>query len=137
MKRRGGGCCELCLRGHLQNHVFAPASAAGSDFDGEVERERATIALTGAGDEGSMEEAVWDAEYHLVLEYKIEGPLTYLTASTHCKRFADVAVDHVLLNLSRVTRIDLDGIEALEVPLSGETERGNAVAVGLGCGAVC
>jgi MFS superfamily sulfate permease-like transporter len=50
-----------------------------------------------------------------VLEYKIGGPLTYVTASTHCKRFAEITVDHVLLNLSRVNEIDIDGIAALEV----------------------
>ena len=31
------------------------------------------------------------------------------------QRFMDLAVDHVLLNLSHVTRIDVDGIEALQV----------------------
>ncbi len=99
-----------------QNRVFAPDTVAHSGFDGEdhFERERATFALGRAGDGGSLE-ALGDAEYHLVLEYKIGGPLTYVTASTHCKRFADISVDHVLLNLSHVTRIDLDGIAALEV----------------------
>jgi hypothetical protein len=115
--------CELGLRRRLaagrvrvQNHVFAPETVARGGFDGEdrIERERASFALGRAGDGGSLE-ALGDAEYHLVLEYKIGGPLTYVTASTHCKRFADIAVDHVLLNLSHVTRIDLDGIAALEV----------------------
>ena len=46
---------------------------------------------------------------------QIGGPLTYVTASTHCKRFVGLTVDHVLLNLARVTRIDIDGITALEV----------------------
>ncbi len=107
--------------GHLQNHVFAPETVARSGFDGEdhIERERATFALARAGDGGSLE-ARGDAEYHLVLEYKIGGPLTYVTASTHCKRFDNITVDHVLLNLSHVTRIDLDGIAALEVTPSEE-----------------
>jgi MFS superfamily sulfate permease-like transporter len=102
--------------GRVQNHVFALDTVARSGLDGEdrAERERASFALARADDDGSLE-ALGDADYHLVLEYKIGGPLTYVTASTHCKRFADISVDHVLLNLSHVTRIDLDGIAALEV----------------------
>ncbi len=69
----------------------------------------------GAGPGQGSLEALGDADYHLVLEYKIGGPLTYVTASTHCKRFAEITVDHVLLNLSRVNEIDIDGIAALEV----------------------
>ncbi len=90
-----------------QIHVFSktPAKTAGP---GDARK-----ASAGPG-HGSME-ALGDADYHLVLEYKIGGPLTYVTASTHCKRFADIAVDYVLLNLSRVTEIDIDGIAALEV----------------------
>ena len=34
------------------------------------------------------------------------------------QRFTDLSVDHVLLNLSRVTRIDVDGIEALQVRIT-------------------
>ncbi len=37
------------------------------------------------GRQGSTQ-ALGDEEYHLVLEYKIGGPLTYVSASTHCKR---------------------------------------------------
>ena len=63
---------------------------------------------------GALEASSEDG-HHLVLEYKIGGPLTYVTASAHCKRFLDLAVDRVLINLSHVTRIDHDGIAALEV----------------------
>ena len=83
---------------------------------------------TGPG-QGSLE-ALGDSDYHLVLEYKIGGPLTYVTASTHCKRFADISVDHVLLNLSHVTRIDLDGIAALEVLTQWVALGGKGVAAG-------
>jgi MFS superfamily sulfate permease-like transporter len=119
----------------VQNHVFALDTVARSGLDGEdrTERERSSFALARADDDGSLE-ALGDADYHLVLEYKIGGPLTYVTASTHCKRFADISVDHVLLNLSHVTRIDLDGIAALEVAAGSACARrwswGNGVAAG-------
>jgi MFS superfamily sulfate permease-like transporter len=100
-----------CLAG-AQVHVFSNTSdkAAGLGDGRRVS--------TGPG-QGSLE-ALGDVDYHLVLEYKIGGPLTYVTASTHCKRFADISVDYVLLNLSRVTEIDIDGIAALEVLERGD-----------------
>eukprot|EP00292_Cryptomonas_paramecium_P004330 CAMPEP_0113694668 /NCGR_PEP_ID=MMETSP0038_2-20120614/20435_1 /TAXON_ID=2898 /ORGANISM="Cryptomonas paramecium" /LENGTH=651 /DNA_ID=CAMNT_0000617051 /DNA_START=29 /DNA_END=1984 /DNA_ORIENTATION=- /assembly_acc=CAM_ASM_000170 len=55
-----------------------------------------------------------DSRYQLVLEYKLGGPMNYLTASTHINRFADLAVDYVLFNLRHVTEIDVDGITALD-----------------------
>jgi hypothetical protein len=78
---------------------------------GDADCSRRAVSL---GRQGGSDEALGDAEYHLVLEYKIGGPLTYVSASTHCKRFAGLAVDHVLLNLSHVTRIDVDGIAELQ-----------------------
>lgn len=89
-----------------QNHVFK----GGKEDDNVCSRREAALKR-----HGESEEALGDAEYHLVLEYKIGGPLTYVSASTHCKRFLALSVDHVLLNLSHVTRIDVDGIEALQV----------------------
>ncbi len=110
-----------------QIHVFSktPEKAAGSGDGRKVS--------TGPG-QGSLD-ALGDADYHLVLEYKIGGPLTYVTASTHCKRFADIAVDYVLLNLSRVTEIDIDGVAALEVAAWGARWGGvrGALLEGGGC----
>jgi len=106
----------------VQIHVFSktPARAAGP---GDARK-----ASTGPG-QGSLGE-LGDADYHLVLEYKIGGPLTYVTASTHCKRFADIAVDHVLLNLSRVTEIDIDGVAALEELFAGLKAQGKNAYIG-------
>ncbi len=118
-------------RGRLQNRVFAPESALG-DLDGEkrTERDPEAFALAPVGD-GGPSEALGGAEYHLVLEYKMWGPLTALSGPTHCKRLAGVAVDRVLLNLSHVTRIDLDGVKALEV----RSRRRGGAAGGCGVGA--
>ncbi len=89
-----------------QNHVFAPEKLDAGEEIG--------ASCTHDTESGSME-PVSEGGHHLVLEYKIGGPLTYVTASAHCKRFLDLAVDRVLINLSHVTRIDHDGIAALEV----------------------
>ena len=89
-----------------QNHVFAPDKTVVGEENG--------TSCTHDNESGSLE-PVSDGGHHLVLEYKIGGPLTYVTASTHTKRFLDLAVDRVLINLSHVTRIDHDGIAALEV----------------------
>jgi MFS superfamily sulfate permease-like transporter len=88
-----------------QNRVFAPETKTAGRGDGSSCNESGTL------------EPVIEGEHHLVLEYKIGGPLTYVTASAHCKRFLDLAVDRVLINLSHVTRIDHDGIAALEVKM--------------------
>mmetsp|Transcript_60029 Transcript_60029/g.125561 ORF Transcript_60029/g.125561 Transcript_60029/m.125561 type:complete len:200 (-) Transcript_60029:140-739(-) len=88
-----------------QNHVFAPEKiVAGEGYEARYIH---------SNESGSLE-PVSEGGHHLVLEYKIGGPLTYVTASAHCKRFLDLAVDRVLINLSHVTRIDHDGIAALE-----------------------
>jgi hypothetical protein len=89
-----------------QNRVFAPEKGVTGEGIG--------TSSTHDNESGSLE-SVSEEGHHLVLEYKIGGPLTYVTASAHCKRFLDLAVDRVLINLSHVTRIDHDGMAALEV----------------------
>ena len=89
-----------------QNRVFAPEKMVAAEGYG--------ASCLHSNESGSLE-PVSEEGHHLVLEYKIGGPLTYVTASAHCKRFLDLAVDRVLINLSHVTRIDHDGIAALEV----------------------
>jgi hypothetical protein len=98
-----------------QMHVFANTSSDDESEGYEPPGEPRAFPLGGTQDRASPDSSLGEEGYHLVLEYKIGGPLTYVTASTHCKRFVGLAVDHVLINLSRAIRIDIDGITALEV----------------------
>mmetsp|Transcript_46829 Transcript_46829/g.124591 ORF Transcript_46829/g.124591 Transcript_46829/m.124591 type:complete len:651 (-) Transcript_46829:158-2110(-) len=91
----------------LQEHVFTPSQKSSPE---DAERRQYALNPSSAGSRASA----GDPRYHLVLEYKMAGTLTCITASTHVRRFEEAAVDRVLLNLSRVTRIDVDGLAALE-----------------------
>ena len=64
-----------------QIHVFSQPEA--------VKAATAPVARgRGAGGGMGSGSALGDADYHVVLEYKMGGPLTYVTASTHTKACA-------------------------------------------------
>ncbi len=50
-----------------------------------------------------------DAAYSLVVHYMMQGQLSFITCSTHVKRIVNIQCDIVLIDLSDVSGVDLDG----------------------------
>ena len=50
-----------------------------------------------------------DSKYSLVVHYLIQGQLSFITCTTHVKRIVNVFCDIVLIDLSDVSGVDLDG----------------------------
>ena len=50
-----------------------------------------------------------DSKYSLVVHYVMQGQLSFITCSTHVKRLANTQSDIVLIDLSDISSVDLDG----------------------------